>query len=117
MWFAIKLYLRDRWLLVTSLVSLLIQLFLWTYLLIFIPPNSESVFLHYTVSVGIDLIGPAWQVYALPAGGALMIVVNYVVGFFTFNQGRFVARLLGVATVILQILLVVAEVFIVSLNK
>ncbi len=117
MWFSIKIYLRDRWLLVTSLLSLAIQIFLWSYLFRYLPPNNESVFLHYTILVGIDLVGPAWQAYALPSGGALIMVVNYVVGFFTFPQGRFMARLLGVATLILQILLVIAVVFIVSLNK
>lgn len=117
MWFSLKLYLRDRWLLVSGLGTLFVQLFSWGYLLRLLPPSSEPVFLHYTILVGVDFIGPAWQAYLLPLGGLIIVLVNYAVGFITFNQGRFLARLLSVSTFFLQLLLAGAVVFLVGLNK
>ncbi len=116
MWFTLKIYIRDRWVLASLSLALVLQAIAWSYLLVKLPPNGLPVFLHYTILSGIDLIGPAWQAYILPAAGAAMILVNYAVGFFTFNHGRFMARLIGVATVFLQVLLLIAVVFIVSLN-
>lgn len=117
MWFSLKLYLRDRWLLVSGIGTLLAQLFLWGYLFRLLPPSNEPVFLHYTILVGVDFIGPAWQAYLLPLGGFIFALVNYAVGFITFNQGRFLARLLCVSTFFLHLLLAIAVVFLVGLNK
>jgi hypothetical protein len=117
MWYTLKIYLRDRYLFATFLGACLVQVAIWIYLFLRIPPNSPSIFLHYNILVGVDLVGPAWQLYFLTGIGLFTILINFVFGLFAFNEGRLLARLLGVATVILQLLLLVGVVFIVGLNK
>lgn len=42
-------------------------------------PASSVAPLHYTIYFGIDLTGEAWQLYALPAVGVLILVFHYFI--------------------------------------
>ena len=72
-----KLYLRDYWVGPVFLGSVLAQIVMWWYLLVNIHPTVEQIFLHYNSVFGIDLIGNWWQIFYLPAGGLLILVINF----------------------------------------
>ncbi len=42
-------------------------------------PPTQVAPLHYTIYFGLDLTGPAWQLYVLPGVGAMVIVVHGVI--------------------------------------
>lgn len=43
-------------------------------------PHSNVAPLHYTIYFGLDLTGPAWQLYMIPGLGMLILLIHGVVG-------------------------------------
>lgn len=108
-----KLYRRTT---VVSGVLLILTLALPAWKIV--PIGSETPFipLHYNVYMGVDEFG-AWQnVFALPAIGAAILVVNTALQAMFFKRERILAVFLAVATVVSELVLLVSMVLIVLLN-
>lgn len=61
--------------------------------------------LHYNIYFGIDLLGPWWYVLFLPGAGLLIIFGNFLISVLLLKRERLVAYFLSVASVVVQIFL------------
>ncbi len=100
-----------------------LSLFIWlasvTILSVRVTPiiyKKTAVPLHYNIHVGVDSVGPWWQIYTVPAIGLLVIVVNMLVAKYMWTRDPVLAYVSGAATMTLQIILLVATIFTVFLS-
>ncbi|MBI2989650.1 MAG: hypothetical protein HYY51_00470 [Candidatus Magasanikbacteria bacterium] len=97
-----------------SALLLNIASFLW--LALGIKSSSEQLFLHYTILFGVDYIGQYSQVYAVPGAGLIILIVNFLIGWFAYHKDPFVAQLLNFISFVCQIFVVFASYLIIFLN-
>jgi hypothetical protein len=98
------------------MLAIVLNIALWIWLFIQFPPTSDTVFLHYNVLFGVDLIGAWWRVLWVPILGAFIILLNTVVGWFSFAYDQFIATLCLVVCVAVQLLLYPAVYVLIFLN-
>lgn len=113
-----RVYLRDRVVLIALIVAFGIQIVNWILLLSrgLAFWGAPSVPLHYTIYFGIDLVGPGYGIFFGPAFGLLILILNGVVISITYEWHRLLAYVFSVGTVFIELLLLVASIFILLLN-
>lgn len=112
-----KLFLKDKIIFIFLSLNLLSVLGLFFYLFFsFQQYGDTTVFLHYTVHLGVDLIGSKSQIYFLPLGAFLVVLANSVLAYFLYLNQKQLARILFLATLIIQIFLWLAAVFLAFIN-
>lgn len=116
MFYSPKLFFKDRWIFGPLIGSVLLQLFVWWYILANIRPTTEQIFLHYNVVFGVDLIGEWWKIYYLPIAGLLVMIVNYVLGLSFYRNDKLLSRVLSFFVLFFHAFLVMAIVLIVDKN-
>lgn len=88
------------------------------WLLAFLFPRHESAaILHYTSSVGIDFVGTSRHILILPGVGALILILNLLVGRLVFAVDPRTAWVLWSTGLIIQIILNLSLIFLISLNR
>lgn len=110
------LYIRRTSIIIPLGLSVVLNLLIWFWLLIQLPPTSDTVFLHYTMLFGVDLIGVWWKLLLIPISGVLILLCNFLIGWVTASQDKFVGELLMAVSVLAQIFLFSAMVVLVRLN-
>ncbi len=114
--YPIKLYLKYLPNAVMISVSLVMNIAMWGWLLLSIHPQTEQLFLHYTILFGVDLIGPWNKIFFLPMSGLLIICVNALVGWIMFKSDKFFGQILNAISVFCQIMFLIGSWLIVYLN-
>lgn len=116
---AVRAIFQLRYFRVVAIISMLFWLATVSLPAIRIVPiiyGKPAVPLHYNVHVGVDTIGPWWQIFVVPLLGLIMILVNLWLARFMWTRDPVLAYVTGFATVVLQVLLFTAMVFIVYLS-
>ena len=116
MFYYIKLYLRDWRIYTPLLISSLIQIFIWVYLIWSVSPSQERVFLHYNIVFGVDLVGNWWQLLLLPAAGTAVLLLNTAFSYFIYKVDKFLSRLLVFWIIFFHIFLLMAIIALVRIN-
>ena len=116
MFYSPKLFLRDWWVLGSLVVVALSQIFSWSYLIYYIRPSTEQLFLHYNIVFGVDLVGAWWKIYFLPLGGFVSALINYIFSLAFYDSDKILARFLSFVSAVVHIFLIIAIIFIVGLN-
>ena len=114
--YPIKLYLKNRFNFIALVLSVSLNLANWLWLITQIRPQAELIFLHYNILFGVDYVGEWWKVYYVPLTGLIIILINFIVGWFLFNKDKFVAILLNIASILSQAFLFIAAALLVFLN-
>lgn len=112
----LKLYFRDLWVSLPFVGVLLAQIWIWWYVSRNIHQTTDNIFLHYNITFGIDLVGEWWKIYIIPAGGIAMLLINFLISFFSYRSDRFLSRTSGIMIFLLHILLAVSAFLTVNLN-
>lgn len=97
-------------------LALALNLVMWGWLLLNIHPQTEQLFLHYTILFGVDLIGPWSKIFYLPISGFVIIMINALIGWIIFKSDKFFAHILNAVALFCQILLLVGTWLLVYLN-
>ena len=117
MWYySAKIYFRDHWILPSFLIGLAGLAVSWYYVIRYIGPTSDQIFLHYNVIFGVDLAGAWWKMFYLPIGGTLIFLVNFLLAQVFFTKDKLAARLLTLLTAGLEVGLLVGTILLVNLN-
>jgi len=111
-----KLYFKDRWIIIPLVLAIISEIFIWWYTAANIHPSPEQTVLHYNIVVGVDLLGDWWKIFYLTGSGLLVLLVNYVLGFFFYNYDKILSRTLSVLTALFHIMFVISLILIVRLN-
>ena len=102
------------WLSVSSLVANIVD---WAILRSFIKPVDFPIILHYNVYFGVDTLGGWKQVFVLPLMGFILFIINLLLSSHFYGQKeRIASHLLLMATLMLQLSLIVASVSIIIIN-
>jgi len=116
MFYSPKLYFRDPWISAPLLGALLIQIFLWWYLVSNISPDAGQIFLHYNIIFGVDLVGNWWRLYLNPLLGLGVILLNYFFSLMFYSADKFLARLMSFWVLFFHVFLMIGTVLLVRLN-
>jgi len=98
-------------------ISLLMNISMWAYMFIVFPPTSEIVFLHYNILFGVDLVGSWWRLLLMPILGLVIILINSLLSWLSYQYDKLITMILLWATVIMHILLILATYHIIFLNN
>lgn len=102
------------WLLILGLIANLIN---WIILKIWIKPVDFSVILHYNVYFGVDSFGDYKQIYILPLIGIVLFIINFLLSLFFYEKKeRIASYALLIATLMIQLSLIVASVSVILIN-
>jgi hypothetical protein len=81
-----------------------------------IQPSDKLLILHYTIPFGIDLVGAWYQLYEIPIAGLVIALINFTLAYLFYTKQRYVAIIVVLATLILEVMLIVGLYLIVSQN-
>lgn len=99
-----------------AIISLILNGITWGIAVLF-PRHESATILHYTSSVGIDFVGEGRHIIVLPAAGALVLVLNLLVGRIIANTDERTAWILWSTVPVIQIILGASLIFLLSLNR
>jgi len=102
------------WLLILGFVSNLVN---WIILKIFVKPVDYPIILHYNVYFGVDVTGNWKNVWILPMIGVIVFLTNFLLSIYFYkNEERIAGYLLLMATLMVQLSLVVASTSVILIN-
>lgn len=103
-----------RWLLLLIGVANLAN---WAALKIFIQPVDLPIILHYNVYFGVDMLGNWKNLFLLPAVGLFLFLINFFLSIYFYRRKeRIASYLLLIATLMIQLSLLVASVSAIIIN-
>lgn len=113
-----RILVRDRIVFASATASLALQIITWGLVLSqgFSFRGEPSLPLHYNIYLGIDLIGPWYGLFLLPAIGLVIFGMNYTGIIFLYERKRILSYLLAVGTPPIGLIILVASAFMVLLN-
>lgn len=97
-----------------SLVTIII-----TFLIVFfkINPDSQSTYaLHYSVLVGVDLLGSGTNFYKLPGIGLVVLLVNYFIFRYLKSPKNILSFFLSLFTCVVSLVMLSATLFLIRVN-
>jgi len=99
----LALYYRERFIFVTSTVSIT-ALFL-TVVLIVIQMFQRTGLspLHYDIFFGIDRVGMWHQTLGAPLMGILVLVTNFIIGFYLFARDKYLSYALSISSALVSV--------------
>jgi hypothetical protein len=100
-------------------LSLLINLATWALIyfrLFTIVKDATSVPLHYNVYFGIDWIGTPIDVFVLPLIGSAVFLVNFILAYIINVRERLMGYVVIISTIIIQLFILLASLFVVLIN-
>lgn len=73
--------MKNPFLLGTSAAALCVNALHWLYVAMRLSVRDVTLPAHYNIYFGIDLIGPWWYAFFLPAAGSVIVVTNLALAF------------------------------------
>lgn len=110
---------KDRHLAILFGMSLAINLTAWFLLLLRtwgLRGEVTQFALHYTIYFGIDRLGAWWQIFRGPFAGLVVLVINLALAGFMLARERAWSLVVGVATALLEVLILLGAIVVILLN-
>jgi hypothetical protein len=98
------------------LISLALNIFLWIWIGTQGSTKEAEVILHYDATLGVDLVGTGARLWRLPLIGLGLLIINAVVAVFLRNREKALSLLVGSTAFGVQVILLIASLFIISAN-
>ncbi|HBV58379.1 MAG TPA: hypothetical protein DEB73_03940 [Candidatus Magasanikbacteria bacterium] len=114
--FPVRLFLRDKFVISSLGAAVFVNVALWVYLLVAIK-SAENIFLHYTIHFGVDLVGTYSNLLMLPLLGLVLILLNFTIAYFFYDNLKRLGLLMAAATPLIQVFLLVEGFFLAFLNR
>jgi len=89
---------------------------LWAMLGLRIGTWPAEIPLHYTIYFGIDLLGPWYRIFFLPAFGLTVLLVNGLLALLLFGRERTASYFLIVSSGLIQLIVLLAGVHIIGIE-
>jgi hypothetical protein len=102
---------------VIGLVSVVLNAFLWLFVLITFPKHDPSAILHYTAGVGIDFVGSPLQIFVLPGIGLAVLLINAVLARFVRSVSHVAFWIFWASLPILECMLIGTYAILLRLNS
>lgn len=109
-------FFRQRFIRINLFLSLFLNLGMWFFLAFKAGSFSDIIYLHYNIYFGIDLIGKWHQVFFFPSLGIFFFIVNFLLGAVVFSQEKILSYFLAFSSSIIQLILILALIFLMVVN-
>ena len=110
-------YFKSHIVLWLLLLSAIANIANWVALKIFVIPVDFPIILHYNIYFGVDVLGNWKQVFLLPAIGLMLWFMNAFLSlYFYCYKERIAAYLLLIASLMIQLSLIVASISVILIN-
>ena len=116
MFYSPKVYWKDKWVWAPAAVAVFFCVLMMVYGAIYVRATTETIFLHYNVVFGVDLIGEWWKLFYVPLSSLVIFVVNFGLSWWIYGQDKILSRFLTFIAAILSIFLSLAFYLAVGLN-
>lgn len=80
----------------------------WLYIYLRVKPQAEPIPLHYTITFGIDRIGPWYSAYLLPLSGTMILFLNTLVALIVLEHHRASGVFVVILSTLMQLILLAA---------
>ena len=107
---------RYVWCAILSLIFLALDFALPIWRIVPLAATRPYIPLHYNIYLGVDRLGSWNQIFFLPILGSGLFLFNLLLQTAAFQKEKLLATMLAVATVLIEVLLLVAMTLIVLLN-
>lgn len=110
-------YCHDRFVRISLFFGALANISLWLWLIWQARNFTDLISLHYNIYFGIDLLGPWQQIFLLPLSGLIFLVINFFGGMLVYFREKILSYFLVGTSSFIQLLIILAAIFIVLINK
>lgn len=100
----INLFLKDKLIVICSLIIFLLNLSIWLILYMKVQPTSEPIPLHYNIYFGIDLIGSWYKIYYIPGFGMIIFFINLLLSYIIYKREKIISYFLIFSSGMIQII-------------
>lgn len=114
---------KNRVLIIISLIALTFNLLIWLLIIFRLRPivlsltNSDTFIpLHYNTYLGVDKYGDWKNIFYLPGLGLLIFILNTFFALTIYNKKDVLSYFLVGANLAVQVLLIIATLFIILIN-
>lgn len=112
-------WLRTKigaWCFALSLLFLLLDAALPVWRILPLASSRPYIPLHYNIYLGVDRLGPWWQIFLIPALALGLFLFHLVLQTIAFRKEKLLATMVAVAAVLIEFILLAAMALIVLLN-
>ena len=114
---SLKFFLKDKFITPPLILNVFSFIILFFYLFFsFQKIGDKTIFLHYTINLGVDLVGPKAQIYLLAWGALVIFLLNSVLAYFLYPNQRNLSRIILLVTLAIQCFLWMGAFFLVFIN-
>jgi len=109
-------FYRDKILRINAIFCFLLNLILWIGLFWQSRLFTESMPLHYNIYFGVDLYGPWYRIFLIPAVGLAVILINFTIGSFLYAKEKMLSYFLAGTASFIQLIVFLATFAIIYVN-
>ncbi|MAF13962.1 MAG: hypothetical protein CMI53_03645 [Parcubacteria group bacterium] len=113
----IQLFFNDKVIKGNLLFSILVNIFLWIFLVWQVKSFPDLISLHYNIYFGIDLLGSKYQLFLLPVLGLIFFFINLLIGSMVYTKEKILSYFLSGASTLSQFIFLIAVAFITIINQ
>ena len=110
-------YWKDKQIMAVLFLSIILNIFIWIFLIQNQKENSHPIILHYNLFFGVDHLGNYEKIYLIPLSGLIIIIVNSILGHLLYLKEKLAAYLLVFIIFIIQIFLLINSYLIIKINS
>lgn len=110
-------YWKDHVITIIIFFSIILNLFMWIYLIENKIDGSYPIILHYNLVFGVDYLGSYAKVYLIPLTGLVIFIFNTLLGYHVYSREKLASYFLQFNALIIQSFLLFAGYLIIKLNS
>jgi len=111
-----KLLFKDKTIRYSFWASLVLNLLVWVLFVFRMPVSDKPIVLGYNIYVGINFIGPWYNIFYFSLAGLLIIALNFILIKKIFKMEKLLAQFFAVGALICQVILMIYGVLIAVIN-
>ncbi len=115
--FMLRPYWKDSVITTTIFFSVILNLFIWIFLLNNRIEGNYPIILHYNLTFGVDYLGNYGKVFLMPLIGAIIFIFNTLLGYNVYSKEKLASYFLQFNALIIQAFLLFAGYLIVKVNS
>ena len=112
-----KPYWKDKQITAILFSSILLNIFIWIFLIQNQKENSHPIILHYNLFFGVDYLSNYEKIYLIPLSGLIIIIVNSVLGHLLYLKEKLASYFLVFIIFVIQVFLLIDSYLIIKINS
>jgi len=113
----LKKIIQNQWVIMSISITSVLILLIFSFLILNIRPSEKIYVIHYKAITGIDLFGSWWNLYFLGIVALIIAVFHLFLAMFLWDRNRTLCYFLLFVTPFLEIIILLATICLISINK